>query len=178
MMTKVNHFLIFRFGVSSVFVTGCVMLCVSTLLFSLLSIIEDVTLFLTLAYIFRVVEGVAGAILWPAMLAPILRRYRWTFNSSYCLPFIVQSFPQNSGLVYSVIEATFGLGYTLGPVLGAFLYQAGGFNTPFLVCGAAISVTDVTYLDNRQSLVFIIRLSAVCVYVKVLWRSVIRRKSL
>ena len=75
MMTKVNHFLIFRFGVSSVFVTGCVMLCVSTLLFSLLSIIEDVTLFLTLAYILRLGEGVAGAILWPAMLAPLLRRY-------------------------------------------------------------------------------------------------------
>ena len=59
----------------SVFVTGCVLLCVSTLLFSLLSIIEDVTLFLTLAYILRLAEGVAGAILWPAMLAPILRRY-------------------------------------------------------------------------------------------------------
>ena len=80
MMTKVNHFLMFRFGVSSVFVTGCVGLCVSTLLFSLLSLIEDVTLFLTLAYILRVVEGVAGAILWPAMLAPILRRYRWTLT--------------------------------------------------------------------------------------------------
>ena len=47
-----------------------------------------------------------------------------------------------------MIEATFGVGYTLGPVLGAFLYQAGGFNTPFLVCGAAISVTAVTYLND------------------------------
>ena len=27
---------------------------------------------------------------------------------------------------YSVMEATFGVGYTLGPVLRAFLYQAGG----------------------------------------------------
>ena len=68
-------FLIFRFGVSSVFVSGFVLLCVSTLLFSLLSLTEDVTIFLTLAYILRLGEGVAGAILWPAMLAPLLRRY-------------------------------------------------------------------------------------------------------
>ena len=54
----------------------------------------------------------------------------------------IQSFPQNSGLVYSVMEATFAVGYTLGPALGAFLYQAGGFMTPFLVCGAAISVNS------------------------------------
>ena len=50
------------------FVTGCVLLCISTLLFSFLSIVEDVTIFLTLAYILRLAEGVAGAILWPAML--------------------------------------------------------------------------------------------------------------
>ena len=63
------------------FVTGCVLLCVCTLLFSLLSLTQDVTIFLTLAYILRLGEGVAGAILWPAMLAPILRRYIWTFKS-------------------------------------------------------------------------------------------------
>ena len=78
-MTKVivnlSFFLISRFGVSSMFVSGFVLLCVSTLLFSLLSLAEDVTIFLTLAYILRLGEGVAGAILWPAMLAPLLTRY-------------------------------------------------------------------------------------------------------
>ena len=55
-----------------------------------------------------------------------------------CLYF---SFPKNSGLVYSVMDATFGLGYTVGPVLGAFLYNLGGFLTPFLVCGLAMTGT-------------------------------------
>ena len=43
------------------FVTGCVLLCVSTLLFSLLSIIKDVTIFLILAYNLRLGEGVRGS---------------------------------------------------------------------------------------------------------------------
>ena len=129
------------------FVSGFVLLCVSTLLFSLLSLTEDVTIFLTLAYILRLGEGVAGAILWPAMLAPLLRRYIDNKLILQCsVPFIPQSFPQNSGLVYSVMDATFGVGYTLGPVLGAFLYQTGGFITPFLVCGAAISVNSAYLL--------------------------------
>ena len=39
------------------------------------------------------------------------------------------------------MDATFGLGYTVGPVLGAFLYNLGGFLTPFLVCGLAMTGT-------------------------------------
>ena len=45
------------------------------------------------------------------------------------------------------MDATFGVGYTLGPVLGAFLYQTGGFITPFLVSGAATSVNRTHLLD-------------------------------
>ena len=52
------------------------------------------------------------------------------------------SFPTSSGLVYSVMDCTFMIGYTLGPVLGAALYQTGGFMTPFLVCGSTISVNS------------------------------------
>ena len=50
-------------------------------------------------------------------------------------------FPDNPGLVYSLIDATFGVGYTLGPVLGAGLYKLGGFLTPFLTSGAAVVVS-------------------------------------
>ena len=129
---------------SLVFVSGLVLLCVSTVLFSLLSLTQDVTIFLASAYTLRLAEGMAGAILWPAMLAPMLRRY--CLNTLVTHSSFKQSFPQNSGLVYSVMDATFGVGYTLGPVLGAFLYQAGGFIAPFLVCGAAISVSCPTSL--------------------------------
>ena len=50
------------------------------------------------------------------------------------------SFPNNSGMVYSMVDATFGLGFTLGPVLGSVLYVYGGFLTPFLVTGVMLAV--------------------------------------
>ena len=51
------------------------------------------------------------------------------------------SFPNSSGKVYSLVDATFGLGFTLGPVLGSFLYVAGGFVTPFVVTGCLLLVS-------------------------------------
>ena len=53
------------------------------------------------------------------------------------------SFPGNSGLVYSLVDATFGAGFSLGPVLGALLYNAGGFLAPFLISGGLIAVISL-----------------------------------
>ena len=39
------------------------------------------------------------------------------------------------------MDATFGLGYTLGPALGSLLYSLGGFPAPFLACGLAAAGT-------------------------------------
>ena len=50
------------------------------------------------------------------------------------------SFPDNTGIAYSLFDAFYGLGCTLGPVIGAFLYALGGFPLPFWVDGAAIFV--------------------------------------
>ena len=57
------------------------------------------------------------------------------------------SFPGNSGLVYSLVDATFGAGFSLGPVLGALLYNAGGFLAPFLISGGLIAVI---YLNKTE----------------------------
>ena len=35
------------------------------------------------------------------------------------------------------MDATYGLGYTAGPVLGSLLFSLGGFPAPFLACGLA-----------------------------------------
>ena len=51
------------------------------------------------------------------------------------------SFPNSSGKVYSLVDATFGLGFTLGPVLGSLLYVAGGFVTPFVVTACLLLVS-------------------------------------
>ena len=47
-------------------------------------------------------------------------------------------FPDRPGMVYSICDAMFGIGYTLGPFIGSILYEAGGFLLPFVLCGAAI----------------------------------------
>ena len=61
--------------------TGCLFLCVSTLLFSLLSIIKDVTIFLILAYILRLIEGVRGSYYglpcWPLFSEVFLKTLGW-----------------------------------------------------------------------------------------------------
>ena len=57
------------------------------------------------------------------------------------IPICFPSFPQNSGLVYSLVDATFGAGFSLGPVLGAALYKAGGFLTPFAISGVFLVVS-------------------------------------
>ena len=67
------------------------------------------------------------------------------------------SFPNSSGKVYSLVDATFGLGFTLGPVLGSFLYVAGGFVTPFIVTGCLLLVSchvtrdSVTLISSQFS---------------------------
>ena len=43
--------------------------------------------------------------------------------------------------MYSLVEATFGAGYTLGPGFGSWLYSYGGFLVPFCFSGGALLVT-------------------------------------
>ena len=49
----------------------------------------------------------------------------------------IPSFPKNSGLAYSICDSMLGLGFSLGPVIGSFLYKLGGFSLPFYAGGAA-----------------------------------------
>ena len=53
-------------------------------------------------------------------------------------------------MVYSMVDATFGLGFTLGPVLGSVLYVYGGFLTPFLVTGVMLAVGAVQCRQERE----------------------------
>ena len=53
------------------------------------------------------------------------------------------SYPGKSGLVYALVDGTFGSGYMLGPVIGAGLYNLGGFLLPFLVSGLVFSLLSL-----------------------------------
>ena len=47
-------------------------------------------------------------------------------------------FPEKKATVKAWCDASFNFGLTVGPVIGAFMYDYGGFCLPFAVTGAAI----------------------------------------
>ena len=49
---------------------------------------------------------------------------------------LLKLFPDKVSSILSWTEMFFGLGYMLGPALGAFLYEAGGFTLPFVLVGS------------------------------------------
>ena len=57
-----------------------------------------------------------------------------------------RSFPENTGFAYSICDASLGIGYTLGPAIGSYIYDYGGYPLPFLVNGVAIFVRKYAYL--------------------------------
>ena len=52
-------------------------------------------------------------------------------------------FPEKKATVKAWCDASFNFGLTVGPVIGAFMYNYGGFCLPFAVTGAAIIASGV-----------------------------------
>ena len=52
-------------------------------------------------------------------------------------------FPEKKATVKAWCDASFNFGLTVGPVIGAFMYDYGGFCLPFAVTGAAIIASGV-----------------------------------
>ena len=55
--------------------------------------------------------------------------------------------------MYALVDATFGLGFMSGPVLGSFLFDAGGFLLPFLVCGICMMITGIVAVFSIRKVV-------------------------
>lgn len=72
----------------------------------------------------RLLQGVGGALSYTAVCARLADCY-----------------PNNLGEVMGLQESIAGVGYTLGPVMGALLYNWGGFPLPFLVMGGLLLCT-------------------------------------
>ena len=63
-----------RLGLGRVFKSGLFLISFSSVCFGLLTFVGDSTLFLSLAYALRIVEGIGGSALWTSMLALLLAR--------------------------------------------------------------------------------------------------------
>ena len=145
-----------RLGLGNVFKSGLLLISFSSLCFGLLTFLDDPTLFLVLAYSLRMIEGVGGSALWTSMLALLLARSDKRKLKMFLIPFCC-SHPNQAGLVYSLVDGTFGAGYIMGPVIGAALYNLGGFLSPFLISGLVFLLMSKTrqfsVLDLTPSLV-------------------------
>ena len=65
---------------------------------------------------------------------------------STVLAILLASHPTRPAAVYALLDTTFGLGFSLGPVFGSFMFTVSGFLLPFCVCGAAIFSTGMLSL--------------------------------
>ena len=78
---------------------------------------------------------------------------------SSSLGILMKIFPNKVARVMSWTQTCFGLGYMLGPGVGAALYEAGGFMLPFLIIGSlstlfsialAFTIPDVSEVQEEQ----------------------------
>ena len=86
----------------------------------MLCAIPNISTILIIAHHSRAVEGVGSSI---AM-------------SSFTVIFI-ELYPEKVGTITSWSETALGLGYSIGPAIGGFLYDNGGFHLPFTVIGVS-----------------------------------------
>ena len=75
-------------------------------------------------FIFRFVQGVADAAAWGASLS-----------------ILIDLFPNKVATLMSYTEMCIGVGYMLGPALGSFLYEMGGFILPYEMVGSILLVS-------------------------------------
>ncbi len=98
-------------------------------LYGLLDLVNDTWTFIGLSYCLRFIEGLSMAACNGAILT-----------------ILMQIFPSRVGAVTSGTEMFLGLGYMIGPVIGSYMYLAGGFSLPFFVTGAATLIVAAVLL--------------------------------
>ena len=62
-------------------------------------------------------------------------------------------YPENMATINSWSETAFGVGYSTGPAIGGFPYDAGGFHLPFVVIGVAnilFAIIIILALPNKE----------------------------
>lgn len=107
-----------RIGPKVLFNTGIFTTGISAILFGLIDRVPGHTMFITVAFIIRIIEAMGNAAFLTASFA-----------------IIAKEFPGNVGTTFASLETFFGLGLIVGPMVGGALYAVGGYYLPFLVLG-------------------------------------------
>ena len=141
MVFAIYHFTIFasspffgkyhrNIGIKRMIYTGIIIMGSCAIGFGLLDLIQNSDLFIFLSYFIRGIEALGHSSFKTATFA-----------------MVAKEFPETIALLYASLQASFGAGLTLGPFIGALLYNAGGFFLPFAVTGSLIIISSMmTYL--------------------------------
>merc|ERR1711892_663185 len=105
-----------HYGKVWVYITGIILVSVSTILFAGATTMPDGSLFGSYCLIMRLLQGVGSAM---------------EETAAYAI--IADLDPENISFYLGITEISTGLGYMVGPALGGWLYSIGGFTMPFHV---------------------------------------------
>ncbi|XP_064455374.1 MFS-type transporter SLC18B1-like isoform X2 [Ornithodoros turicata] len=75
-----------------------------------------------------------------ALTLRIIESLGFTAAITCCYAIVAAEFPDHVEISVPMVETTFGLGLFIGPFIGGFLYEAGGFLLPFVVVGCTLIV--------------------------------------
>ncbi|XP_070535327.1 MFS-type transporter SLC18B1-like [Ptychodera flava] len=106
------------------FLSGSFTCGVSVIIFGFLDKLNPGTEFIVFCFIVRLVEGVGASA-----------------SATAGIAIVAQTFPDNVSTTLGLLQISRGLAFMMGPPLGGYLYQVGGYSLPFLILGTCSVVT-------------------------------------
>ncbi|CAB3231381.1 unnamed protein product [Arctia plantaginis] len=113
-----------KVGAKFLFTAGMFVAGACNVIFGMLSLIEDTLQFTILCFVVRGLEALGASA-----------------YSTASYVFVVNAFPDSIGSVLGILETFIGLGMSVGPAIGGFLYSIGGFGLPFYTLGIIMVLT-------------------------------------
>eukprot|EP00742_Colponemidia_sp_Colp-10_P008175 GILJ01008831.1.p1 GENE.GILJ01008831.1~~GILJ01008831.1.p1 ORF type:complete len:439 (-),score=63.94 GILJ01008831.1:32-1348(-) len=115
---------IHRFGRRRLLLVGGVLQGLPICLFGFVTLAPDSTSFLVLCLTLRVIQGIGAAAAGTATFA-----------------FVAASYSEHIGTIFAALETVGGIGLMVGPPIGGFLHEIGGFKLPFVALGGVLLAT-------------------------------------
>jgi len=112
-----------RIGSSRLFILGSILSGATNILFGFLPQLQSGQLFLAMSLVIRSLTAIGESAM-----------------STGVYPLAMRCDPSSQSTVLAVMETMFGAGTTIGPFIGGFLYEYGGFLTPFATCGGLLLI--------------------------------------
>ncbi|GMR30156.1 hypothetical protein PMAYCL1PPCAC_00351, partial [Pristionchus mayeri] len=125
-----------RIGSKNMFTFGLGLTGVTAILFGFLNYLPEGPLFFWFSLLVRCLEAIGDAAF---------------VTSSFAIS--ARCFPGRISVIVGIMETFAGLGFTAGPLIGGFLYEMGGFQTPFLVLGTILigaTVLSCLLIDSHD----------------------------